>query len=547
MAQAGGDPAEEILPDPIGSPRWDQGQEEESQAEGSTQPRGQADMATLLTLLTQLLSQQVPASPTAPVGKTQTQNTQHTDASVLTALAASQQASTGRSIQLQRLEDGCGVEKYRLWEFRTIASLQEAGVWDAILHPLSDYDANDRLVTTLYSQQNSQIFNALLKVVPDSLARKYMSLANTDPERGKKAWEMIKPHFIKPNTFTVLDLNAKVAKFQHKPGETMEVFLNRADDLKQEHETLGLDFEDQHLVSVVYRALPGNWANVEQTMQMRVGIDKTILDWSWEDFSSVLRAEDTKRRTMKAVANNPFLPLGLERGGGGGGVGGGGHKASGTPHAQPEQTHAPQAPEYSSDGQAKRVQGKPSWKNQGPGANGPRTSTSPYRAREQSPHRPQSPYRPQGQGPPPQGQSPGQVQRQGPGQTRGLPSTPFRQRHQGGRSPSRDRPGADKSTWFCFYCKKRGHGWQECRTKPEGWAPTEQDRAEIRKRREDQKTTFAHMAYGAPYQQGGPGPYGQQAPWMRGGGPQGTYGPHVQQGPQGPWTRGGGYPPHHQS
>ena len=37
----------------------------------------------------------------------------------------------------------------------------------------------------------------------------------------------------------------------------------------------------------------------------------------------------------------------------------------------------------------------------------------------------------------------------------------------------------------CYHCKKSGHVWTECRTKPEGWEPKDEDKAAADKMRAD--------------------------------------------------------------
>jgi hypothetical protein len=52
----------------------------------------------------------------------------------------------------------------------------------------------------------------------------------------------------------------------------------------------------------------------------------------------------------------------------------------------------------------------------------------------------------------------------------------------GGAKPPGTRKGMGPNL-VCYHCKKSGHVWTECRTKPEGWEPSDEDKAEADKLR----------------------------------------------------------------
>jgi hypothetical protein len=64
-------------------------------------------------------------------------------------------------------------------------------------------------------------------------------------------------------------------------------------------------------------------------------------------------------------------------------------------------------------------------------------------------------------------------------------------------------PNSNKQNFVCFFCKKRGHSWEECWTKPPNWEPSPKDREEALKIKESQKPQprfFGHKGAAKPAQ-----------------------------------------------
>lgn len=332
--------------------------------------------------------------------------------------------------ELPRIGRGQGELPYGRWQIAVYAAA------DAVrLSPILQQEfpsGGTSVEHEYYRYGNALLFQALLQacsavpVLCDVVSRLY-----GDPSSSYRSWLAIRDHFVRVSANRESYLLSRVHELYPHDGEHMESFLNRCAALQTDFLESGLVLEDRILIAHVFTCLPAQWKS-------RAGLEgRPISDLSWAEVARALQAEDTSRRQSNLRSREALLPLGF----------------------------APRTGGRQQDGDARPVQGDAP----------PRAST---------PGRP----RPSGSG----GRSGGG----GPSSSRGVRSfTPQRSGGSRSRSPpiSRSPSGSQSSGQgqrfrsssqpsavlvVCWHCKRSGHLWGSCPTRPSGWRPTDADRAE---------------------------------------------------------------------
>lgn len=250
--------------------------------------------------------------------------------------------------------------------------------------------------------------------------------------KAARAWKEVREYFVRYAETQRSKLERELQNFSLKDGEQMDELLNRLENCRTRWQLYGLVLDDEKLIRRVKELLDYGWQLGSVTTVS--GEKVTLLDLdpakgSWEDVSSALRAEDNRRRGANTSVPNAPLPLGWKhKGQGAARVAEGGSSAPGTSRASsPPPAHA--APAVAAGG--------------GGGGKG-----------------------------------------KGRGKEQGKPGPSKGKEPEGGAVTK-----PDPANWTCFACLKKGHGSNECPTKPEGWKWDEEAKERYAKHLKDQKAS----------------------------------------------------------
>ena len=116
-------------------------------------------------------------------------------------------------------------------------------------HDLTGLSAD---VVAIHERNDASLYSALFEAVMQvpTLADKVSKCANQWGSTAK-AWEAIKAFFIRAGDHNEPWLDSKLGKLAPAPGESMEVFLNRCERLRNEYESYGLLLDDARLIRQV--------------------------------------------------------------------------------------------------------------------------------------------------------------------------------------------------------------------------------------------------------------------------------------------------------
>ncbi len=339
--------------------------------------------------------------------------------------------SAQRTIKLPefaRLGRGQGELPYARWQV-SVLSASDAARLSPIL--LSEYPASGTpLQQEYYRHGSALLFHSLLTAVSgvpilcDQVSRIY-----GDTSAAFQAWSTIRAFYVRLSEQTETHLLSRLPEIVPRQGESMEAFLNRIAAFQTEFLDAGLELRDSLLIPQVLSHLSAQW-------RTRAGVSGSLEGLTWPVVAQRLLAEDTVRRQSDLTSREALLPLGFPdpppRSGGSssGGRQGGARPAAGSP---PPRSPTPGRPRPSGSGG--RVGGDRGSRQ--PGSSGSSGS------RPRSPSR--SPSRSSGSRP--------------------------------GRSISPRRP-AGGDPLVCWHCHRSGHRWDACPTRPSGWRPTAESRAE---------------------------------------------------------------------
>jgi hypothetical protein len=169
--------------------------------------------------------------------------------------------------------------------------------------------APDHPSMSYWTQMNSIAYQALVKAAPESFKVRILQFAQ-DNGKARKAWLALEDYYFKKGPMYDLALADKLRDFEPTPGENMESFLARANDLYEQYKRLDVTVRDSEFTRGIVNGLcqfDPSWTTAFNRFMDKMGRDTST--WQWERAQELLLDEDSTR-SLSLVDNTRTPPLG---------------------------------------------------------------------------------------------------------------------------------------------------------------------------------------------------------------------------------------------
>lgn len=210
--------------------------------------------------------------------------------------------------ELPKLGREKGQLPYDKWRVNAMAKLKASRSWVVIERPCPVVPVADR---EWYMDANNVVYYAILEAVSEVrlLSDKVRRRASRE-NSAREAWEDIAAFFKRKSDNNLQMLRAKLEVLSPGEKESMESFLSRCEDLREEYSAYGETLSDRDLSVQVWRGLSIQW---KHSCRLH---GPAAINTPWEDVAAALQDEDNNRRASNTKASDALLPLGWTRGGG---------------------------------------------------------------------------------------------------------------------------------------------------------------------------------------------------------------------------------------
>jgi hypothetical protein len=160
-----------------------------------------------------------------------------------------------------------------------------------------------------WHQMNSIAYQALVKAAPESFKVRLLHFAE-DNGKARKAWLALEDYYFKKGPMYDLALADKLRDFEPTPGENMESFLARANDLYEQYGRLDVTVRDSEFTRGIVNGLcqfDPSWTTAFSRFMDKMGRDTAT--WTWERAQELLLDEDSTR-SLSLCDNTRTPPLG---------------------------------------------------------------------------------------------------------------------------------------------------------------------------------------------------------------------------------------------
>ena len=206
--------------------------------------------------------------------------------------------------ELPKLGKGKGELPYGKWRVDVEAQVDASGVEWVLT---DDFPAGSDSEAFRFKQANSVVFAALLVAVRDLpvLGDQIRRLRGGE-NSARDAWQKIKSHFVRLANTNHTFMLKRLQEFEPRETESMESFLNRGYQLRDDFMSYNLELEDKLLITQVFSKLSYQW-------KLTAGLSDSGEGKTWEEVAEALQAQDNARRQSNMKAADALFPLGWTR------------------------------------------------------------------------------------------------------------------------------------------------------------------------------------------------------------------------------------------
>ena len=181
-------------------------------------------------------------------------------------------------------------------------TLRNAGLLPVLQHiPPED---NTSPLKAWYTNANAAALSGLISAVQHLSLVSEVYRCVEHPWGARLAWFLIKDRYLGKTSLSLITLTKRLSSFSPFPGEKMDQFLQRAQDLKDAWVDYDLELEDSKLVTQIMTVLPYSlWTQLRLTQDNLITI-------SFHDLCTQLRKENTAREAAPATTSPEYRPLG---------------------------------------------------------------------------------------------------------------------------------------------------------------------------------------------------------------------------------------------
>ena len=192
-----------------------------------------------------------------------------------------------------------GEMAYGTWKPAMILTLRQAGLLPVLQHTPPEEDS-DPALKLWYTNASAAALSGLISAVQHLplVAEIYRCVEH--PWGARVAWFLIKDRYLSKTSLSVISLSKRLSSFAPFPGENMNAFLQRAQDLKDSWADYDLELEDSKLVTQIMTSLPYSWWTQLQLNQ------ESLSSITFQELCTRLRKENSAREAAPANTSQEY-------------------------------------------------------------------------------------------------------------------------------------------------------------------------------------------------------------------------------------------------